>query len=59
MAFYEEAPADLKSAKWTQIGFQGQNPRTDFRGGGYLSLQCLVYFAKTQPEHFKIQKQRI
>lgn len=59
MTFLEEAPSDLKSDKWQEIGFQGLNPRTDFRGGGYLSLQCLVYFTKYNPEHFNVQKQRI
>ncbi|PHJ15878.1 elmo ced-12 family protein [Cystoisospora suis] len=31
---------------WKKLGFQSQNPRTDFRGGGYLSLQQLVFLAK-------------
>jgi len=39
--------SDLKSKRWTEIGFQGSNPRTDFRGGGYLSLLALVHFVKT------------
>lgn len=30
---------------WKDIGFQGKDPRTDFRGGGHLSLLCLIYFA--------------
>jgi hypothetical protein len=38
LAFHKEPPADLKDECWTDIGFQGKNPRTDFRGGGYLSL---------------------
>jgi hypothetical protein len=25
-------------------GFQRDNPRLDLRGGGILSLKCLVYF---------------
>ncbi|GJD11336.1 ELMO domain-containing protein 2 [Galdieria sulphuraria] len=31
---------------WTDIGFQGKDPSTDFRGAGLLSLLQLVYFAK-------------
>lgn len=31
---------------WLKLGFQGHNPRTDFRGGGILSLACMVYFAE-------------
>lgn len=29
--------------KWKVIGFQSPNPRTDFRGGGHLSLLCILY----------------
>lgn len=34
---------------WKDIGFQGKNPRTDFRGGGHLSLLCLLYMIDTYP----------
>lgn len=33
------------SSQWTQIGFQGNDPQTDFRGMGRLGLDQLVYFA--------------
>ena len=42
-------PENLKTDLWTKIGFQGKNPRTDFRGGGYLALKCLIYTAKQHP----------
>ena len=29
-----------------QLGFQGQSPETDFRGGGVLSLQTICRFAQ-------------
>lgn len=32
------------SNKWTNIGFQGNDPRTDFRGMGILGLLNLHYF---------------
>lgn len=32
--------------QWQQIGFQGTDPATDFRGMGLLGLHCLHYFAK-------------
>lgn len=35
-----------KSKQWQNIGFQGQDPKTDFRGMGILGLQNLLYFAK-------------
>ncbi|CAH8567492.1 unnamed protein product [Schistosoma bovis] len=33
--------------KWTLLGFQTENPETDFRGMGILSLENLVYFAES------------
>lgn len=30
--------------QWTEIGFQGSDPMTDFRGMGILALHNLVYF---------------
>lgn len=35
----------LVSKQWTEIGFQGTDPGTDFRGMGLLSLENLVFFA--------------
>lgn len=48
-----KAPIRLLTDDWKQIGFQNKNPRTDFRGGGILSLHCLRYFIKKYPELFK------
>lgn len=36
-----------------EIGFQSKNPRTDFRGGGILSLYCLHYFINTYQKYFE------
>ncbi|GFY66081.1 ELMO domain-containing protein 1 [Trichonephila inaurata madagascariensis] len=33
------------SKQWTEIGFQGDDPKTDFRGMGILGLENLLYFA--------------
>lgn len=38
-----------KSKEWGEIGFQGDDPATDFRGMGFLGLQCMVQFARTSP----------
>jgi hypothetical protein len=38
-----------KSSGWIEIGFQRENPETDFRGGGLLALKCLVYAIETYP----------
>lgn len=35
-----------RSKQWIQIGFQGDDPTTDFRGMGILGLDDLVYFCK-------------
>ena len=36
--------------KRIQIGFQGNDPATDFRGMGLQGLDDLVYYASTHPE---------
>lgn len=33
------------SKQWSKIGFQGDDPKTDFRGMGVLGLENLVFFA--------------
>jgi ELMO domain-containing protein len=37
--------SDTTCADWGEVGFQGKDPSTDFRGMGLLGLQQLVYFA--------------
>ncbi|KAI0492669.1 hypothetical protein KFK09_026945 [Dendrobium nobile] len=37
----------LISEQWKQMGWQGKDPSTDFRGGGFISLENLLFFAKT------------
>lgn len=37
------------SKEWGELGFQGTDPATDFRGMGLLGLEQLVYFAKHYP----------
>eukprot|EP00118_Oscarella_pearsei_P008424 m.43306 g.43306 ORF g.43306 m.43306 type:complete len:154 (+) comp33425_c0_seq11:496-957(+) len=36
--------------QWGEIGFQGNNPATDFRGMGILALENLLYFAEEHPD---------
>ncbi|KAH8551779.1 ELMO/CED-12 family-domain-containing protein [Umbelopsis sp. PMI_123] len=36
--------------QWGQIGFQGSDPATDFRGMGMQGLDDLLYYAKTHPD---------
>lgn len=41
------------SSDWGEVGFQGHDPSTDFRGMGLLSLENLNYFATTRNESAK------
>eukprot|EP00391_Amoebophrya_sp_Ameob2_P009405 CAMPEP_0178993432 /NCGR_PEP_ID=MMETSP0795-20121207/6700_1 /TAXON_ID=88552 /ORGANISM="Amoebophrya sp., Strain Ameob2" /LENGTH=334 /DNA_ID=CAMNT_0020685491 /DNA_START=215 /DNA_END=1216 /DNA_ORIENTATION=- len=41
-----EFPSDRR---WKEIGFQSATPATDFRGGGILSLYCMMYLAEKYP----------
>jgi len=38
------------SKGWRRLGFQGDDPATDFRSCGYFGLECLLYFAKMFPD---------
>ncbi|CAG2170876.1 unnamed protein product [Oppiella nova] len=40
----------LQSKQWSDIGFQGDDPSTDFRGMGLLSLDNLLFFATVYRE---------
>ena len=37
---------------WKDIGFQTNNPTTDIRGGGILSMKFLLFYLKNYPEEF-------
>mmetsp|Transcript_85274 Transcript_85274/g.153570 ORF Transcript_85274/g.153570 Transcript_85274/m.153570 type:complete len:357 (+) Transcript_85274:71-1141(+) len=43
-------PETIKDPRWKEMGFQAEDPRTDFRGGGLLALQNLCYLAEEFPE---------
>ncbi|XP_058093754.1 uncharacterized protein LOC131239869 isoform X2 [Magnolia sinica] len=45
----------LVSEQWKEMGWQGRDPSTDFRGAGFISLENLLFFAKT----FSISFQRL
>ncbi|KAG8089197.1 hypothetical protein GUJ93_ZPchr0011g28673 [Zizania palustris] len=42
----------LKSAQWKEMGWQNSDPATDFRAGGFMSLENLIYFARNYPVCF-------
>lgn len=43
----------LISDQWKKMGWQGKDPSTDFRGAGFISLENLLFFAKTFPASFE------
>ncbi|KAG2324695.1 hypothetical protein Bca52824_007423 [Brassica carinata] len=53
LAFPEEELQGIVSAQWKEMGWQGKDPSTDFRGGGFISLENLLYFAKNFPNSFQ------
>ena len=52
----QDVPVDLKSDKWKELGFQGKDPSTDFRGAGYFGLEQLVYLSSNYPQEFTAMK---
>lgn len=53
LAFPTREIPPLKSELWKEMGWQGTDPSTDFRGGGFISLENLIYFAEKYPESFQ------
>ncbi|XP_021279804.1 uncharacterized protein LOC110413355 isoform X3 [Herrania umbratica] len=52
-AFPEEVLRGLISEQWKEMGWQGKDPSTDFRGGGFISLENLLFFARSFPKSFQ------
>ncbi|KAL6287548.1 hypothetical protein ACE6H2_011938 [Prunus campanulata] len=52
-AFPDVALQGLISEQWKEMGWQGSNPSTDFRGCGFISLENLLFFARTYPASFR------
>lgn len=52
---FPEAPLceTMKDSKWKDMGWQRDDPCSDFRGGGFLCLQNLVFMAEQRPEMFR------
>lgn len=53
LAFPDRELPPLKSELWKEMGWQGTDPSTDFRGGGLISLENLIFFAKNYPASFQ------
>ncbi|XP_020868687.1 ELMO domain-containing protein 3 isoform X4 [Arabidopsis lyrata subsp. lyrata] len=50
----------LVTEQWKEMGWQGPNPSTDFRGCGFIALENLLFSARTYPVCFRrlLLKQR-
>lgn len=48
-----EVTEDLRHKDWKIVGFQSENPRTDFRGSGYVSLLFIIYFIKQNEKEYR------
>lgn len=53
LCFESTSSSDLNTSDWKKIGFQSNNPRTDFRGGGYISLLFIIHFVKYYREDYE------
>lgn len=53
VAFPDVELHGLISEQWKQMGWQGKDPSTDFRGAGFISLENLLFFARTFPKSFQ------
>ncbi|GHP02503.1 hypothetical protein PPROV_000126000 [Pycnococcus provasolii] len=53
LSFPEEELVALKHAQWKKLGYQGEDPTTDFRGAGLLALQQLLHFARHESQTFQ------
>ncbi|GLT56068.1 hypothetical protein SLA2020_291410 [Shorea laevis] len=52
-AFPEDELCGLISEQWKEMGWQGKDPSTDFRGGGFISLENLLFFARNFLKSFQ------
>lgn len=52
-SFPGEELKGLISDQWKEMGWQGKDPSTDFRGAGFISLENLLFFAKAFSTSFQ------
>uniref|UniRef100_A0ACD5YA50 Uncharacterized protein n=1 Tax=Avena sativa TaxID=4498 RepID=A0ACD5YA50_AVESA len=53
VSFPDTKLTGLVSEQWKDMGWQGSNPVTDFRGSGFVSLENLLFFARRYPASFQ------
>ncbi|CAN0914961.1 ELMO domain-containing protein B [Linum grandiflorum] len=52
-AFPDVPLVGMISEQWKDMGWQGVNPATDFRGCGFIALENLLFYARTYPASFR------
>ncbi|CAN1231643.1 ELMO domain-containing protein A [Linum perenne] len=52
-AFPDVPLTGMITEQWKEMGWQGVNPATDFRGCGFIALENLLFFARTYPGSFR------
>eukprot|EP00271_Cylindrocystis_brebissonii_P006719 TRINITY_DN194_c0_g1_i1.p1 TRINITY_DN194_c0_g1~~TRINITY_DN194_c0_g1_i1.p1 ORF type:complete len:325 (-),score=62.30 TRINITY_DN194_c0_g1_i1:1124-2098(-) len=53
-AFPDVPLSGMVSQQWKEMGWQGTDPGSDFRGGGFISLENLLHFAYRYPSSFRM-----
>jgi len=51
--FFPQEHFTLQSSLWKKLGFQSDNPLTDFRASGFFGLKNLLFFAEKYPAKFQ------
>jgi len=51
--FFNESDFILQSPEWKKLGFQSDNPLSDFRASGFFCLKNLIYFSEKYTSKFK------
>ncbi|GAB4821076.1 hypothetical protein N2152v2_008122 [Parachlorella kessleri] len=49
----ENFPQGTKSERWKDMGWQSDDPGRDFRAGGFVSLESLLYLAQREEPTFR------
>jgi len=51
--FFDDTTFTLQSPDWKKLGFQSENPLSDFRASGFFCLKNLIFFSEKYTKKFK------
>eukprot|EP01103_Thecamoeba_quadrilineata_P006778 TRINITY_DN16502_c0_g1_i1.p1 TRINITY_DN16502_c0_g1~~TRINITY_DN16502_c0_g1_i1.p1 ORF type:complete len:300 (+),score=48.25 TRINITY_DN16502_c0_g1_i1:79-978(+) len=57
LSFPDQHLSTRKTIQWQNLGFQGTDPASDFRGVGLFGLKNLIYFAENYPFKYRAMLQ--